>query len=764
MRFLLSFITVLAIMTATIKTQEVLTAKRMIEAHQLDALSVNPAGSHAVVGVKRFSFEKEETSKALYLLNTSGKEAIPKLLSTKSSDALWVSDEEVAYLDDKTLYVKHIDIADDHSSHEHGLMHDVAHYVKQLPGSTRIGQHGKHAGIFPTAPANLRISRKSDHEATLVFSAEVYADGDLTKVPEHDKSEAVKEWQEIKVYDTTMVRHWDQWLYPGKRSQLFAVDLRKHGKGSSATWSFASPFRNLLADTKLESPVKPFGDTAHFDVSATHVIFTARDPSVNAAWHTKHNIYIVPLDGSKAPESLDDGEHGASTSPAFSPMGTHAVWLQMYIDGYEADRNRITLMHIATKKQITVMAEWNHSPESVRFTKDGKSLVGVVEKDGQKRLFTIALHREGDDIVDGQHEVVFLTDGGSVSGVENGARADEFIIAASTFRGPAEVYLVSPGHQSASKANAIKSNVVQLTDFKHAKGSPLADVDFGPEPEHFTYPGANGRDAYAWLIKPPGYDENAKGARSLVTGVHGGPESAWTNGWSKRWNMLAFAAQGHVVLLPNPAGSTGYGQAYTEEILGQLGGAPMVDVELATKHVLDTLDTIDRERVVAAGASYGGFAMNWIQGHNEEKLYKGLVSHDGIFSFQGMAYATEELYFPEYEAGGPVFQPEVREKFAQWSPERFAHKWETPMLVIHGGRDYRLTDGEGLSCFNVLQRKGVESRLLYYPDESHWVVKPKNSLRWHKEVLAWLAKYSNTPSIDESNTQERSLLTFQHAT
>jgi len=738
----------------------VLTPKRAIEAHSLGGLATNPSGTHAIVGVKRYSFEKKETEKKLLLIEIPSGSSVKTysptdesnhaILTTKASEGYWLSDTEVLYLSDKTLYIKSIDQAIKSHAHSH-----------------KEEKHGKFVGIFPASVGDIKLAPNSkDGHATLTFSAQVYADGDLTCVTEHEQSEEVKEWDDVKVYDSLMIRHWDTWLYPGKRSQLFSVDLTRHGGSNGAHWSlsdtlhkphwsFASPFRNLLNNTKLESPVAPFGDASDYAVSETHVAFTARDPDVSAAITTKHNIYIVPLDGSEPPKVINAGDHGASSSPDFSPKGNHLVWLQMYDKRYEADRNRITVAHVSTGTIATILPDWQLSPGTIKFSRDGKSLVGTVENQAQKRLFTVELHRgggeDGDKLTNiDNHEVAWQTEEGAVGSVARTAHADEWLVSASTLRGPAEVYLLSQKIQN--QANLLQSRALPLTKFGQSKSSSLLNVDFGTEAEHFTYSGANGRDAYAWLVKPPGYDENAKGQYPLAVLVHGGPEGAWVNSWSARWNQLVFAAQGFVVVAFNPAGSTGYGQAYQEEILGQLGGSPLQDIQLGTKYVLDKVSTLDKSRVVAAGASYGGFMMNWIQGHNEDKLFKGLVCHDGIFSIQGMYYATEELYFPEHEAGGPLYDPSVREKFLQWSPERFADKWETPMLVIHGGKDYRLTDSEGISAFTLLQRRGIDSRFVYFPKENHWVINPKNSLKWHQEVLGWLKKYSKTGTDELRHT------------
>lgn len=731
----------------------ILTPKRAIEAHSLAGLATNPSGTHAIVGIKRYNFEKKETEKKLILVeiplaSSAEQQTIPEesdhlILTTKASEGFWLSDSEIVYLSEKTLYLKSIDQAFKAHTHSH-----------------KEEKHGKLVGIFPTEIENIQLSPNTkDGHATLTFSAQVYADGDLTRVAEHEESDEVKEWDDVKVYDHLMIRHWDTWLFPGKKSQLFSVDLARHGGSNGAHWSltdtfhkphwsFASPFRNLLNKTKLESPVRPHGDATDYTVSQTHVAFTARDPDVSAAITTKHNIYIVPLDGSEPPKILNPREHGASSSPKFSPKGSHLVWLQMYDTRYEADRNRITIAHISTGKIVTILPDWQLSPGSINFTHDGKSLIGVVENQAQNRLFTVELHRGGES-GDGEkittienHQITWQTEEGAVGKVLHTSHADEWIISASTLCGPAEVYLVSPKIQK--RANILQSSVLPLTNFGQSKSSSLHNVEFGEKAKHFTYPGSNGREAYAWLVKPPGYDENAKGQYPLLVLVHGGPEGAWVNSWSARWNQLVFAAQGFVVVAFNPAGSTGYGQSYQEEILGQLGGIPHEDIQSGTKYVLDQIPTLDRSRVVAAGASYGGYMMNWIQGHNQGKIFKGLVCHDGIFSIQGMYYATEELYFPEHEAGGPLYDPNVREKFLQWSPERFANQWETPMLVIHGGKDYRLTESEGISAFTLLQRRGIESKFVYFPKENHWVLNPKNSLKWHQEVLAWLKKYSKT--------------------
>lgn len=280
----------------SMSAQNVLTPEKMHEAHQLVSLSASPSGSRSLVGVDRFSFDKNGKNHALFLidlvsdLRTNEGEASRELLTSRTSTGLWLSDEEVLFVDDKTLYVKDVSKA---VKSGNGLKHHVPYHadLDQDKARSHAKHSDKHVGIFPSAPGPMRLAPKSDaSQATLVFAAQVYSDGDLTRVAEHDKSEEVKNWEDVKAYDSLFVRHWDKWLYPGKRWQLFAIDIKKHGHGPWAAWAFSSPFRNLFNGSQLECPVQPFGDESDFTLSKTHVAWTAKDPSVNAAVHTRQNV------------------------------------------------------------------------------------------------------------------------------------------------------------------------------------------------------------------------------------------------------------------------------------------------------------------------------------------------------------------------------------------------------------------------------------------------------------------------------------------
>jgi dipeptidyl aminopeptidase/acylaminoacyl peptidase len=264
----------------------------------------------------------------------------------------------------------------------------------------------------------------------------------------------------------------------------------------------------------------------------------------------------------------------------------------------------------------------------------------------------------------------------------------------------------------------------------------------------FEWKGARDRLVHSWIIKPPRFDWNKKYPLAFL--VHGGPQGAWTDSWSTRWNPAVFAAQGYVVVTPNPTGSTGYGQDFTDDIRGSWGGRPYEDLVKCFEYMEKNFHYMDTSRAVALGASYGGFMMNWIQGHDLGRKFKALVTHDGIFSTK-FALATEELYFPIHDLMGTYW--ESKEIWKKWDPSEFVPEWRTPHLVIHNTLDYRLSLAEGLATFNALQLQGVESAFLTFPDENHWVTKPENSLLWHKTVINWINKYVGLSPLEEKKKE-----------
>lgn len=527
------------------------------------------------------------------------------------------------------------------------------------------------------------------------------------------------------VYDTMFARHWDQWMDPRRRSQLFALDV--HRDPTTAAWHAKGSIRNLMRGTKLETPVGPLGEATDFSVSSNWVAFVAKDLHVPPAWHTKQQVFLVPIDGSKAPRQISsNNRHGWTGIPAISPNEDMVVFLQQDKDGFESDLKVLQTYSLHDGTLRTFHRDWDMSPTALTFSADGAWLYAVVTEDEQRPIYRMP--------VDGAHlgPRTALVTHGSVSNVVP-LKHDRMVYTRSTLHHPNDVYLL---HVDEDEERALR-----LTNFfRWSKAH--RDIDLGPKPERFTYAGSNDVPMHGWILKPPSFTKAKELGEKLPLAVliHGGPESDWNDGWSIRWNPATFAAAGFVVVTLDPSGSTGFGQALTDRILEHWGDRPLDDVMKGVHYVLDTKSYIDRDRVVAAGASFGGYMVNMLQGHNDEKLFKALVTHDGAFNTMAMAYSTDELYFAESEFGGvPWERPELLDKF---SPHQFVHKWNTPHLIVHGGHDFRLSPAEGVSAFHALQRRGVPSRLLFFPEESHWVQETVNAVQWHHEVLGWLQQWS----------------------
>jgi dipeptidyl aminopeptidase/acylaminoacyl peptidase len=312
----------------------------------------------------------------------------------------------------------------------------------------------------------------------------------------------------------------------------------------------------------------------------------------------------------------------------------------------------------------------------------------------------------------------------------------KLVFASSSIAAPTEIYSANADGSGIASVTTVNNAIISRANLKAAE-----DVE---------WTGALGRRVHGFIVKPTDFDPGRK--YPLVVLIHGGPQSAWNNNWGYRWNPQIFANAGYVVFCPNPRGSTGYGQQFVDEISGDWGGKVYVDLMNGVADVLRKNSFIDRTRVGAAGASYGGYMINWIEGHNNDPRvrFKVLVSHDGVYNLTSMYGATEELWFPDWEfKGQPWTNPAM---YQRWSPHNFVNNFNTPMLVIHGELDYRVPIGEGLQLFTALQRKGVDSKLLIFPDEGHWVLKPQNSELWYHTVLDWLGKYLKQPAMSSSST------------
>jgi dipeptidyl aminopeptidase/acylaminoacyl peptidase len=396
----------------------------------------------------------------------------------------------------------------------------------------------------------------------------------------------------------------------------------------------------------------------------------------------------------------------------FSPDGRTLAYLAMRRPGYEADRRRIVLRPWPDGSSRVLAPEWDRSPGAIAWSPDGKTIYASAHHLGQQPLFAI-------DVAAGK--VAMPVGEGTVHGF---ARTEDAIVyELDHLRSPVEIHVARPDGSGARR----------ITRFND---EALARVRMG-EPEQLTFAGWNGETVYAWLTKPVDFEQSRKYPVAFL--IHGGPQGSFSNNFHYRWNPQAYAGAGYAALMVDFHGSTGYGQKFSDAIRGDWGGKPLVDLQKGLAAALERYPFLDRDRKCALGASYGGYMVNWIAGKWPDG-FDCLVSHDGNLDERLAYFDTEELWFPEWDhEGTPWLNPEGYEKH---NPILHVANWKTPMLVIHGGLDYRVVDTQGMSTFTAAQRQGIPSRFLYFPDENHWVLKPHNSILWHETVLDWLGRWT----------------------
>ncbi len=506
-----------------------------------------------------------------------------------------------------------------------------------------------------------------------------------------------------QIFDQLMIRHWDTWA-DGRRSHWFA--LRTEG---------GYPL-DLMKGMEADSPSKPFGgsEEAAFATDGRTLVFSAKNVGREEAWSTNFDLFAVPVDGSSEPRNLTEANEATDTAPVFSPDGKTLAYLAMSVPGYEADRTRIMLMSYPSGTPRTLAEPWDFAPSSVVFAPNGRTIYAPADNRGQKSIFAIdvasgrasAIVKEGtaDNPSPAQNRLVYLLD---------------------SLTAPAEIYSIKPDGTDARP----------ITHLNHAR---MAAARIG-KPEQFSFKGWNDETVYAYVVPPADFDPARKYPVAML--IHGGPQVSMGNHFHYRWNPQAYAGAGYAALVVEFHGTPGYGQAFTDSIQSDWGGKPLVDLQKGLAAALEKYPWMDAGNVCALGASYGGYMINWIAGNWPDR-FKCLVSHDGNVDERMAYYDTEELWFPERDhKGTPWDNPKGYE---EQNPANFVKNWKTPMLVIHSGKDYRVVETQGFGTFNALQRRGIPSRFLYFPDENHWVLKPANSVLWHETVLEWLDRWTKS--------------------
>ncbi|MEG3158362.1 prolyl oligopeptidase family serine peptidase [Lysobacter zhanggongensis] len=647
---------------------------------------LSPDGRLLVVAKREVDFDGNKAATSLWLENLVARDAAPPVRLTPEG---WNVNSPVFSPDGGVVYFLS------------GKSGSSQLYSIPVDGGTprQLTDFPVDVGGFQVSPDGQRIA----------FNAEAFIDcgSDLACTGKRLKAEADSPATGV-VYDRMFVRHWDAWN-DGRLNRVFVATLPGDGVAVSTATAIAS-------DVVADIPSRPFGDSSEYTWApdGQSLVLSARTADRTEPWSTNFDLYRVSADGSGAAENLTAGNPAWDTGAVFGDANT-LYYRAMKRPGFEADRFGLMALDLATGERREIAPGWDRSAGSVVVSEDGETLYVTAQDTGEHPLFAVHVDSGG---------VTEIIGDGSIASVSLAGGTLAFTRA--TLASGAQVFV---GGINGAPERAITPSAADM----------LPEVGFGAF-EQFTFNGWNNETVHGYVVKPWNYEEGRKYPVAFL--IHGGPQGSFGNGWSYRWNPQTYAGQGYAVVMIDFHGSTGYGQAFTDAISRHWGDRPLEDLQKGWKAALRKYEFLDGGNACALGASYGGYMVNWIAGNwhtPASGAWKCLVNHDGVFDTRMMGFVTEELWFTEWENGGTPWT--VPQNYEQFNPSRHVDKWRVPMLVVHGEQDFRIPVSQGLAAFTALQRQGIESKFLYFPDENHWVLKPHNSVLWHETVNDWLQQH-----------------------
>ena len=559
--------------------------------------------------------------------------------------------------------------------------------------------------------ANLKVSPNAQH---LAFTVEVKMDKTVNELFQ-DLPDA-----DARIIDSLMYRHWDAW-HDYAYTHLHVAPFDGTGLIRSMT--------DLMKGVRANCPVPPFGGAEQFNWSpdGKEIAYTLKDVP-NWAESTNSDVYVVPVDGSSPARNITEGMPGYDNEPIYSPDGKFLAFHSMERAGFEADRNRIMVLNRGTGKIFDATKGLDQTAHGATWMPDSKSLVFASETLGTEQLFQVSLDAPGaKPLSQGRYNW------GLKQIMPDGSRA---LVSRMDMLRPKELFVFD-------LKDATSTTVTHINDAIYA----TLDV---PVIEERWVEATDGKKIHCWVIHPPDFDAKSDKQWPMLTYCQGGPQGQIGQWFSYRWNFHLMAANGYVIVAPNRRGLPGFGRAWNDQISGDWGGQAMKDILSATDS-MTAEPYIDKDHVAAIGASFGGYTVYWLMGNHDDR-FSSMVAHCGVFNLESMYGATEELFFVNHDLGGPYWKSaDIQKEYDQFSPNRFVGKWKTPLLIIHGERDFRVPVTQGMEAFTAAQVQHVESRFLYYPNEGHWVLSPQNGVLWHRVFFEWVDRFCKpveTPQPD----------------
>ncbi|PID62539.1 MAG: dipeptidyl aminopeptidase [Ignavibacteriae bacterium] len=670
-KFFLFFLITILTLNMKAQNKRAITVEDLWNMERIGSYNVSPDGSKIIFDLTVYSMEENKGETSVWIINSDG-----------SSQKKLLDDASVLQFskDGKKFFFKK----------------DKQVYSCDLEGNNQKQITDFYSGV--------NCSEFSNDESEILFSSMVYPE--CTTQDCNKKKDKEKEESKVKaeIFTELMYRHWNDWRGP-KISHLFLYDIK------------TNKYIDLNLNSKSDVPPLALGSSNDFSFSPTSSeIAFATNESDFIATSTDNNIFLMRLsdvnENGKTPYQKISISEGSDVQPVFSPNGKYIAYCSMERAGFEADKQRIMLYNLITKKTTNITADYDFSAGEIIWSNDSKAIYFTAANKIYNSIFKIEIETQLLSTI-----------------VEK--------VVASSIKLSQDGETLFFKNQKSTMPNEIFSIKTTKTDFKKitdVNGKLLAQLDMN-EVETFWTKGAGDVEVQSILVKPPFFDEKKKYPMMFL--IHGGPQGHWEDDFHYRWNLQMFAAKGYVVVAPNPRGSTGYGQKFTDDISKDWGGKVYTDLMNSYDYAVNNISYIDKNNTFASGASYGGYMINWIEGHTDR--FNALICHAGVFNLTSMYGTTEELWFPEWENGGTPW--ENRAAYEKWSPHMYVENFKTPMLVIHGAYDFRVPFGQAMELFTTLQKMGVESKMLYFPDETHFVVKPQNARLWWNTIYNWLGQH-----------------------